>query len=165
MVLYILFQWSGTPACSQLVVCNHFWVWRCIPDVSMERDILHVHLLLCHFLPHVCISWQPSSSISSHQFSAFSNHKCLSCYQCVLKQHSPWVYPDVALGVAVFFSTALSYAQWRWRRAWNPPDGSLKDKAWEEEFERSRNGCLQTDNAWPCMGTAVPIKISKCFQS
>ena len=25
-------------------------VWRCIPDVSMERDILHVHLLLCHLV-------------------------------------------------------------------------------------------------------------------
>ena len=40
--------WSGTPICSQLVFHMHFCVWRCIPDVSMERDVLHVHLLLCH---------------------------------------------------------------------------------------------------------------------
>jgi len=48
VVLYILFHWSGTPVCSQLVFCTHFCVWRCIPDVSVERDVLHVHLLLCH---------------------------------------------------------------------------------------------------------------------
>ena len=48
MVLYILFLWSGTPVCSQQVFCIHFCVWRCIPDVSVERDVLHVHLLLYH---------------------------------------------------------------------------------------------------------------------
>ena len=26
----------------------HFCVWRCIPDVYVERDVLHVHLLLRH---------------------------------------------------------------------------------------------------------------------
>ena len=31
--LYILFHWSGTPVCSQLVFGMHFSVWRCIPDV------------------------------------------------------------------------------------------------------------------------------------
>ena len=39
MVLYIIFLWSGTPVHSQLVFCMHFCVWRCIPDVSMERCI------------------------------------------------------------------------------------------------------------------------------
>ena len=29
-------------------VLIHFCVWRCIPDVSRERDVLHVYLLLCH---------------------------------------------------------------------------------------------------------------------
>ena len=28
VVLYIIFQWSGTSACSQLVLCKHFCVWR-----------------------------------------------------------------------------------------------------------------------------------------
>ena len=42
------FPWSGTPIRSQLLFCMHFCVWRCIPDVSMERDVLHVHLLLHH---------------------------------------------------------------------------------------------------------------------
>ena len=48
--LYILFFWSDTPVYSQLVFCMHFCVWRCIPDGSMERDVLHVHLLLHHLL-------------------------------------------------------------------------------------------------------------------
>ena len=50
MVLYILFRWSSTPVCSQLVFCMHFCVWRCIPNVSVERDVLHIHLLLCHLV-------------------------------------------------------------------------------------------------------------------
>ena len=29
-------------------VCKIFCIWSCIPDVSMETDVLHVHLLLCH---------------------------------------------------------------------------------------------------------------------
>ena len=40
VVLYFLFQWSGTPACLQLMFYKIFYVWRCIPDVSMERDVL-----------------------------------------------------------------------------------------------------------------------------
>ena len=46
------FWWSGTPAHSQLVFCMHFSVWRCIPDASMERDVLHVHLLLRQVVLH-----------------------------------------------------------------------------------------------------------------
>ena len=48
LVLCILFQGSGTPACSQLVFFKIFCVWRWICDVSMERDVLHIYLLLCH---------------------------------------------------------------------------------------------------------------------
>ena len=44
--IYILFHRSGTPVRSQLVFCMHFCVWRCVPDVSVERDVLHIHLLL-----------------------------------------------------------------------------------------------------------------------
>ena len=50
VVLYILFHWSGPPVCSQLVFCMHVCVWRCIPDVSVERDGLHVRLLLHHLV-------------------------------------------------------------------------------------------------------------------
>ena len=50
LVLSIRFHRSGTPVCSQLVFCTHFCVQRCIPDVSVERDILHVNLLLCHLV-------------------------------------------------------------------------------------------------------------------
>ena len=44
----VLFHWSSTPFRSQLGFCLHFCVWRCIPDVSVERDALHAHLFLCH---------------------------------------------------------------------------------------------------------------------
>ena len=30
--------------------CMHFRVWRCIPDVSMERDVLYIHLLFNHLV-------------------------------------------------------------------------------------------------------------------
>ena len=50
VVLYILFLWSGPPDHSQLLFCMHFCVWRCVPDVSVERDVLHVHLLLRHLV-------------------------------------------------------------------------------------------------------------------
>ena len=52
VVLYILFCWSGTPVHSQLVFCVHFCVWRWIPDISMEGDILLIHLLLCRLVRH-----------------------------------------------------------------------------------------------------------------
>ena len=37
----------------------HFCVWRCIPYVSVERDVLHVHLLLCHFVLYLLIFINP----------------------------------------------------------------------------------------------------------
>ena len=40
----------STPVRSQLVFCMHFCVWRCVPDVSVERDVLHIHLLLHHLV-------------------------------------------------------------------------------------------------------------------
>ena len=58
MFLCILFHWSGIPVRSQLVFCMNVCAWRCIPDVSMERDVLHIHLLLCHLvLFHESIFW------------------------------------------------------------------------------------------------------------
>ena len=55
MVLYILFLWSGTlsalnycSACTSLsegdISLSH------ISDISLKRDVLHVHLLLCHLV-------------------------------------------------------------------------------------------------------------------
>ena len=78
MVLYILFLWSGTPVCSQLVSSMHFCVWRCIPDVSLERIVFHIHLLLHHFVLWIlsilcyrtgvnCID-SPSSSLYSKKW-------------------------------------------------------------------------------------------------
>ena len=51
------FLWSSTPVHSQLVFCMHFRVWKCIPDVSIERDILHVHLHLHHLVLAVNVSF------------------------------------------------------------------------------------------------------------
>jgi len=54
MGLYIPFQWSRIPACSQLVSCKSFCVWRCILDASVER-CTPCHILLCHFVsPVIC---------------------------------------------------------------------------------------------------------------
>ena len=48
--LYIPFQLSGAPSSSQLVLCKIFCIWRYIPDSSMERDVLLIHILLCHLV-------------------------------------------------------------------------------------------------------------------
>ena len=37
---------SALPWCSACTSVK----WRCIPDVSMERDVLHIHLLFCHLV-------------------------------------------------------------------------------------------------------------------
>ena len=50
MVLYALLHWSGTPVHCQLAFGVHFCVWRCIPGGSVEREVLHIHLLLCHLV-------------------------------------------------------------------------------------------------------------------
>ena len=50
VVLCILFHWSGPPVHSQLVFCMHFCVLRCIPHVSVERNVLHAHLLCRHLV-------------------------------------------------------------------------------------------------------------------
>ena len=49
MDLYIPFRWSGALAHSQQAFWKIFCVWRYIPDASMEKDLLHIHLLL-HYL-------------------------------------------------------------------------------------------------------------------
>ena len=50
----IPFQWSGTLVYSQLVFCEIFCIWRCVSDALMERDVLHIHLLLHHLVsPHI----------------------------------------------------------------------------------------------------------------
>ena len=46
--LYSLFQCPRSSASFQVVFCENFCIYRCIPDVSVERDDLHIHLLLHH---------------------------------------------------------------------------------------------------------------------
>ena len=67
--LWILFWQPGTRAHSQMVFCNIFSVWKCIPDVSMERDVFQVHLLLHHLIlpisppPNTTTPWGYSFNI------------------------------------------------------------------------------------------------------
>ena len=59
IILYILFHWSVPLLRSQLVFCMYFCMWRCIPDVPVERDVLHTHLLLRHLsLFSLQFSWR-----------------------------------------------------------------------------------------------------------
>ena len=50
MSLYIPFQWPVTPASTQLVLYEVFCIWRYSHDASLERDVLHIHLLLWHLV-------------------------------------------------------------------------------------------------------------------
>ena len=43
--LYSPFQCPRSSASFQLVFCENCCIYRCIPDASVERDELHVHLL------------------------------------------------------------------------------------------------------------------------
>ena len=51
------FPLVSTPVRSQLVFCMHFCVWRCIPDVTVEREVLHIHLLLCHLVLSIWVTF------------------------------------------------------------------------------------------------------------
>ena len=74
--LCIPFRWSGTPASSQLMLCKIFCIWRCIPDASMERDVLHFHLLLRHLVSfgHLFKMWMFSFDISEFYWILPDSH-------------------------------------------------------------------------------------------
>ena len=99
---------SGPPVCSQLVFCTHFCVWRCVPDVSMERNVLHVQLLLRHlvFLLYIFFDdisskvWEMSCCQGSGEWqdgqveykSIFRTVKQLVChYKCLYIYHYTFV--------------------------------------------------------------------------
>ena len=71
----VLFYWSGTSVSSQLVFCMYLCVWRCSPDVIVERDVLHVHLLLRHlvldYFSFITYSTMSLPSSSACQLSCF----------------------------------------------------------------------------------------------
>ena len=62
-----------------MVFCKIFCVWRCIPDAYVERDVLHICLLLCHlgspnccFLTHIQVSQETGKMVwYSHLFKSF----------------------------------------------------------------------------------------------
>ena len=80
--LYILFHWSGTPVHSQQVICMHFCVWGCIPDVSSERDVPQVHLLLHHSFSsgrHFRKMKMDTKVIVSYNKEVFISEQLLTC--------------------------------------------------------------------------------------
>ena len=106
VVLNILFHWSSTLVHSQLVLCMHFWVWRCIPDVSVKRDVPHI-LLVLHYLvlPSSFFSYKPivirMSKVYHLFFSLHSlNYFHFCFYHCYL----------VLLGIASYITTAFTLA-------------------------------------------------------
>ena len=56
-----------------------FCIWRYISDAFKERDVLHIHPLLCHLLSAVhLIFWKPSARLSADPYSKFKIHHFLS---------------------------------------------------------------------------------------
>ena len=44
--IFLSWSWSRTLATTQQAFCEIFYIWRCIPDAFVERDVLHIHLVL-----------------------------------------------------------------------------------------------------------------------
>ena len=76
VVLYILSQCSGIPARCQLLFCKISCGWRCSPDVAVERDVLHFHLLLRHLVSfgHLFKMWMFSFDISEFYWILPDSH-------------------------------------------------------------------------------------------
>ena len=101
MGLYILFRWSHTPVRSQLVFCMHFCVWRYSPDVSVERDVLHVYLLL-RYLIHsgrFFTVWAPRDSQESFPTPQFKSINSLALTFIVQLSH-----PYMTTGKTIAFT-------------------------------------------------------------
>ena len=88
MVLYILFWWSGTPACSQQVFCKLFCIWRCIPDypwremysMSTYTSTILFSSLVCFLYLWVCFCFACTFiCIVKWYFSNLSQIKSLVC--------------------------------------------------------------------------------------
>ena len=77
--------------CSWLVFCKHFCLCRCIPDVSMERDVLHVQLLLLHLVPiylaFVLREKTFNFSVLSMMLSVDCHMRSLLCWDTFLIYH------------------------------------------------------------------------------
>ena len=87
VVLYIFFHWSGAPVCSQLVFCMHLCVWKCTPDASVERDVLHVHHSSTILFSSLFFNWFILLEnrgnlffITLHSFSWFFLSNCVGYY-------------------------------------------------------------------------------------
>ena len=125
------FRWSGPPVCSQLVFCMHFCVWRCIPDISVERDVLHVHLLLRHFVlsPHMVVSILKLHFLTKWLLLILWNiwresHKTLRGSCVYLYFIGLWAHWNWAFRIILFLhKTSLSANPTDWR------NGSLRHRA------------------------------------
>ena len=79
--ILLSFAWFYVFSSSQLVLCMHFCVWMCIPDVYMERDVFHIHPLLPMLSVQVFIEY-----LNMY----LTSHKWLELY--VEIRHNPHVY-------------------------------------------------------------------------
>ena len=145
MVLYILFHWSGTPVRSQLVFCMQFCIWRCIPDVSMERG--------CTSHPPTPL---PSCSllIISSLRQTFLTCLMLCLVLCwsfcnrlfLMHVASPWIFwRTLKLILKLPF---VSYYDLVWRRKWQPTPVSLPGKfhGWRSLVGYIPLGCKESES-------------------
>ena len=91
--LYRPFWCPRSSASFQLVFCENCCICRCIPDASVERDELYVHLLLCHL-----------ESLESFQFCGL----WISSPHCFCKPTSTYHTEHVALIISPSPAALLS---------------------------------------------------------
>ena len=89
------------------LLCKIFCMWRCIPDASMERDVLHFHLLLCLVsLGHFLKMWVFSFDISAFYWILSDSH-----FQ--LKKVSLWILHKASTVGILESKTQIKTNPWR----------------------------------------------------
>ena len=71
------FPVSCTPVHSQLVFCMYVCFWRCVPDGFVVRNVLHVHILLCHL---VLLLWNTFLNKCGYVIHHFNSHFSLYAF-------------------------------------------------------------------------------------
>ena len=83
----------------------HFRIWRCIPDVSEEKDVLHVHLLIRHLVPLQSDFFKTSAHVTT---MLKTQNVILHFSQSEVLSKSTWHRPPGPTDSLVFSSTPLS---------------------------------------------------------
>ena len=176
MVLYTLFHWSSTPVCSQLVFCMHFCVWRCIPDVSVGRDVFHIYLLLRHLVLPSGISELDGGrkSQSWHLVGEAPSSGLIfsGCYSLSEYSHPPTVCPWKSEATG-FVALSLEFCLWHSLDAFDRVAGfNFKSKDPIRGSQRSASlhlliGCLVEEkelnlqSLWPTCFIKISFSIEK----